>query len=140
MTPAECLIRDQLALRRQRPAAATQPDRRLRPDESEPAIHSVIRASSNGDNPLIQAPRNRVAIHELFIWLPALSVDLSFWDGPSAASYAVLLLEMDAVPVGTGFALGYQADPHFILRESNPLILHLSAATTVTGFLKYRVF
>jgi hypothetical protein len=102
-------------------------------------LHRRILAASNGDNTLIQSPRGRIAIHEIFLWNPTDVVDLEFFDGPSTADFSISLLQMPAFAISAGFTLGYAKDPHFIIREGNPFVLSLSLLTTVTGFIKYRI-
>ncbi len=114
---------------RDRPSAPPAPE----------TLHRRILASSNGDNTLIQSPRGRIAVHEIFLWNPTATVDIELFDGPSAADFSLSLVQLASFAIQAGFTLGFATDPHFIIREGNPFILNLSLLTTVTGFLKYRI-
>jgi hypothetical protein len=133
-----CITRAAIAPRTIGPAVNRNATTATR-EAPEETLHRAIRASSNGDNTLIQAPRGRIAIYKLALWNPSAIVNIQLWDGASSSAFAKLLYELDSVPLAMGLTEGYSPDPHFIIREGNPFVLNLSQATTISGYLKYRI-
>lgn len=99
-----------------------------------------INISTAGDNTLISTLVGQKNIYEIFLWTAGGANSLALYQGPSATG--ILLLPWPGVPAQTGFVLGFNGNfkqPHWEVDAGNTLVLNLSAATQVTGFLVYAV-
>jgi hypothetical protein len=131
MSPAQCLIRDQLLLRKSRPAAIDD-----RPLSFELRFRPVA-AQDIGDNVLIESQGGAIEIHEVFVWNAANAQTLIFSDGPAADG--LTLLRLTNFPVSSGLALGYAEEPHWVVTPGRSLVLNCQLASIVDGFIRYRV-
>ena len=98
-------------------------------------IHTVVLASSAGDNTIVVSPGGAgFVVVEILLWQGTGAQDWVLRNGPNT------LLQMAAVPVGSGLVLGYAAEGkhHFRVDAGQPLVLNLSIGSLVTGFVKTR--
>lgn len=100
-----------------------------------------INAAAAGDNIIIPALAGVKEIFELVMWNVA-AQDLQWQQGSTASSTSIPLLALPAFPPTTGFTLGFNGNwemPHWEIDNGQSLVLVCSAATRVTGFIRYRV-
>lgn len=100
-----------------------------------------INVTDIGDNLIIPALAGVKQIYELVMW-NVTGQDLSWQQGSTASNNFITLLDLPGFPTTTGFTLGFNGNwdmPHWEIDNNQPLILTLSAATRVTGFIRYRV-
>jgi hypothetical protein len=98
-----------------------------------------INCSSIGDNIIIPATAGVKAVLEMFVWNVG-AQNLLFSQGGGANG--IPLLALPSFPALTGLSLGFNGNfdmSHFDIDNNQSLILNLSAATQVTGFVRYRV-
>jgi hypothetical protein len=132
MSPAQCLIRDQLALRRSRPAAIDD-----RPLSFEPR-QRVIAAQNIGDNVLIEPQGGAIEIWGLSFWNPANAQTLIFCDGPAADG--LYCQRWTNFPASSGFEKGQGRNwPHWVITPGRPFVLNLQLASIVDGSIIYIV-
>ncbi len=133
LTPAECLIRDNLQLRKGTkplvvPAAAPRGfEMRGR----------LIAAQDIGDNVLIESQGAAIEVYECFIWNGANPQTIIFSDGPSSAG--LYKLRLTTFPASSGLMLGQGDRPHWVITPGRPLILNLQLASIVDGYINYVV-
>lgn len=101
-----------------------------------------INAGTLGDNIIIPGTlAGAKAIYEFVLWNVATN-SLILQQGLTGSVNAIVLMELPEFPATSGFTLGFNGSwemPHWEIDNGQPLILKLSAAARVTGFLRYSV-
>jgi hypothetical protein len=105
-----------------------------------PAYSVSFHASAAGANIIVPGvPGRKIAIHQLSLY-NTVQQTIQYTDGPTGADLRGQLLDF---AVGGTDNLAYQAEPHFVLNDSNPFIVQLTASIgatgLVTGYVKYRL-
>ncbi len=133
LTPAECLIRDNLSLRK-----GTKP--LLSPATSRNVLDlrfRVIASQDIGDNILIESQGAAIEVYECFIWNGVNPQTIIFSDGPAADG--LYKLRLTTFPASSGLTLGQGDRPHWVITPGRPFILNLQLASIVDGYINYAV-
>lgn len=126
----ELLCRYQLAQRAERTRKKPAEQERLNKPEYR---HATINVSSAGDNHIVAAaPGQRIAVYELLLW-NAQQNTLQLKDG-----HTPLTGPLTNFPAQTGLLLNFSGSPHFVTSPGQPLVLNLSEAKQVSGYVRYR--
>jgi hypothetical protein len=103
--------------------AAQQPDYR----------HATINVATAGDNIIVAAtPGKRIRVYELFLWNVQQNT-LIIRDGDRPLTGPITNF-----PAQSGLFLNYSGAPHFETSPGQPLVLNLSTANQVSGYVRYR--
>lgn len=98
-------------------------------------IHIAVNASSSGDNTLVALVAGKQIIVREYCLVPAGSVSIKFKS--SAATDLMGAVPLGASNVPPGLAAGNNGSDRFTTNVGEALILNLSGAVAVTGWLKY---
>ena len=95
--------------------------------------HATINVASAGDNTIVAAsPGKRIMVYEIFLWNVQQNT-LLLRDGDRP-----LTGPLTNFPAQSGLLLNYTGAPHLETSPGQPLILNLSAANQVSGYVRYR--
>jgi hypothetical protein len=107
------------------PAPSGSGKSRLPIDIATAAVHIIIAGS----------PGSIIEIWELKLW-NKVAQDITITDSNDVDP---LDPQMEAFPASAGYYLPSQGEPHFELKDGGSFCITLSAATRVTGFVRYRM-
>lgn len=97
--------------------------------------HNVINTAVAGDNNIVPAtPDAIIDVYELFIW-NVMNQQLELKDGAAKS----LTGPITNFPGQSGIMLPQNDHPHFSTTKGNALVLNLSAAQQVSGYVRYKV-
>jgi hypothetical protein len=106
--------------------------------ETKSLLHVPFVAQAIGDYELIPSLIGRKFVYEIVLWNVAAQT-IGLYQGPSANGQ--VLLHLTTFPALTSLILpfsGSNTQPHFDIDSGISLVLNLTAATRVEGYLKYR--
>lgn len=100
-------------------------------------IRVAVNSSASGDNTLVAGVAGyQIAVRE-FALVPAGAVNATIKSGASTALTGAMPLGGGALAGLTG---GYSPADHFLTNAGDPLVLNLSSAVAVTGYLIYSLY